>query len=52
MQILYVRNSPSLKSAPPPPTDISTPNTAAPPSSSLVLLMYNDTPEYSFEGLQ
>ena len=38
MQILYVSNSPSLKSAPPP--------------SSLVLLMYNDTPEYSFEGLQ
>ena len=23
-----------------------------PPASSLVLLMYNDTPEYSFEGLQ
>ena len=35
----------------PPPTGISTPNTAPPPSS-LVLLMYNDTPEYSFEGLQ
>lgn len=50
MQILYVSNSPSLKSAPP-PTGISTPNTA--PPSSLVLLMYNyDTPEYSFEGLQ
>ena len=50
MQILYVSNSPSLKSAPP-PTGISTPNTAPPPSA-LVLLMYNDTSEYSFEGLQ
>ena len=50
MQILYVSNSPSLKSAPPPPTGISTPNTA--PPSALVLLMYNDTSEYSFEGLQ
>ena len=40
-----------FKKCPPPPTGISTPNTAPPPSA-LVLLMYNDTSEYSFEGLQ
>ena len=35
----------------PPPLALVHP-TPPPPPSSLVLLMYNDTPEYSFEGLQ